>query len=608
MSTPVTSASPLRRIDLVADRFEREHHHGHQPPIAAYLDEVPADLRLRLLMELVCIDLEHHLREGRSVTLADYLREFPELENLPPADRADLDSHVQRLDDAFRQTIDHVSRSTEPPTKDPLMIGRFQIAGRIGSGGQAHAFLSFHPDLKVPIVVKWDRTQEVPDATHAQRLRQEGEILARLGAHSNLVKVFEFGFHEGRPFLVLEHIQGHTLNHYVAAERPTARQAAAFVAALADAVQTAHLAGVVHLDINPHNVLIDGRGQPRLIDFGLACLRPPGTDPSGQEHPICGTLPYLAPEQADPAVGPIDGRTDVFGLGAVLYFLLTGRPLYSGGSDARLFRRAAQTDYDATLLDRKDIPRRLAAICRQSLSRQPQDRFASAAELATALRAAVHRSRWRGVAALLGLLLVAVLGGWLIGQVTRHTSPPVVESSQPSLEVRILRQKTRFASLRDALPLKTGDELQMRLRVPAGVHLSLCLINGQGRLKLLQQYPPQAVATELVFPEGPGMDPYLPLIPPEGTEFLLVCGRANAEITKDELQAAWGDAAPWPALDPSSRLLRLQPAQVREEGERPRDFGAAQDRVDPVRMRLDGLREQLKPKYPFFEGLVFRHE
>jgi tRNA A-37 threonylcarbamoyl transferase component Bud32 len=608
MSTPETSASPLRRIDLVADQFEREHRQGNQPRIATYLDEVPAELRLRLLMELVCIDLEHHLRTGRSLTVADYIHQFPELENLPPEDRADLESHAQRLGDELRQTVDHVTRPTDPSSEDPLRIGRFKIAGRIGSGGQAHAFLSFHPDLKVPIVVKWDRTQEVPDAAHEQRLRQEGEILARLDAHPNLVKVFEFGFHEGRPFLALEHIQGHTLDNYVAAARPSVRQAAAFVAALADAVQTAHLAGIVHLDINPHNVLIDGRGQPRLIDFGLACFQPLRTDPSGQERPICGTLPYLAPEQADPAVGPIDSRTDIFGLGAVLYFLLAGQPLYSGDSDVRLFRRAAQADYDATLLDRKEIPKPLAAICRKALSHEPQARFASAAELATALRAAIHRSRWRGVAALLGLLLAAVLGGWLIGQLTRYASAPEVESSQPSLEVRILRQKTRFASLREALPLKTGDELQMHLHVPAGVHLSLCLINGQGRLSLLQQYPPQAVATELVFPPGPGMDPYIPLIPPEGTELLLVCGRANAPIDEAELQAAWGDTSPWPALDPSSRLLRLQPAQVREEGERPRDFGAAQDRADSVSIRLNGLRERLKPKYPFFEGLVFRHE
>src|SRR6516165_4846441 len=108
MSTPETSASPLRRIDLVADRFEREHRRGNQPRIAAYLDDVPAELRLRLLMELVCIDLEHRLREGHEVTLADYFHQFPELENLPPADRADLESHAQRLADEHRQTVDHV--------------------------------------------------------------------------------------------------------------------------------------------------------------------------------------------------------------------------------------------------------------------------------------------------------------------------------------------------------------------------------------------------------------------------------------------------------------------------------------------------------------------
>src|SRR5262249_20761417 len=153
---------------------------------------------------------------------------------------------------------------------------------------------------------------------------------------------------------------------------------------------------------------------------GLAWFRPPWGDPDADVRPDAGTPRYLSPEQADPRVGPIGPRTDVFGLGAVLYFLLTGRPLYEGDNLLGVLYRAAQSDYDATALEADRIPRGLAAVCRKALARDPQARFATAAELAAALRAAVRRPRWRRVAGLAALFLAAGAGGWLLGQPTRR--------------------------------------------------------------------------------------------------------------------------------------------------------------------------------------------
>jgi hypothetical protein len=500
-----------------------------------------------------------------------------------------------------------VSPATGPAAGLPRGIGRFLIAGRLGSGGQAEVFLSFHPELKVPVVVKWLRAQVQPDTASGEHPVREGQVLASLGPHPNLVRVYEVGLHEGRPFLVLEHVQGHTLDQYSRGERPSPPQAAELIAALAEAVHAAHEQKVIHQDVSPRNVLIDGRGQPRLIDFGLAWFRSPWAGPDTEARPDGGNPQFLSPEQADPAVGPIDRRSDVFGLGAVLYFLLTGRPLYNGATLPELLRQAAKADYDATALEKPGTPKRLAAVCRKALTLSPQGRFATAAELATALRAAVRRPRWRRVVTVAALFLAAVAGGWLLGRTGRHEPSSEVEASRLALDVQVWRPETKYSPLRAALPVRTGDELQVRFRVPAGLHVSLFSVNGRGRLSLLQQYPPQGTATTLVYP---GANQTRSLEAPAGTEVLLVCGRREGAMSEAELQAVWDGTAPWPLLGPPRRLLRLGPDHVKEEGEQSRDFGATRNRLepDPVVRQLDRFRDRLRPMCVFFEGLAFAHE
>ena len=598
--------SPLRKIDLVAVQFEQEWRSGNRPRIGDYLDHVAADLRLGLLVELVYMDLEHRGRNRLPVALDDYFREFPELECLSATDRADLISHFQQHCNDPDRTRTYVSPTNESAPEVPLLIGRFPIAGRLASGGQADVFLSFHPEFSVPVVLKWQRTQDPSDTTHQEDLTREGRILAGLEAHPNLVHVYELGFHDGRPFLVLEQVQGHTLDRHTDGERFTPSHAAELVAALAEAAHSAHMQGIVHQDIKPRNVLIDGRGQPRLVDFGLAWFRSPGVEPDAEGR-RGGTLRYLSPEQADPQVGPICPRTDIFGLGAVLYFLLSGRSLYDGPTYPEFVRQAAQANYDAAVLGRDGIPKRLALACRKALARDPQARFATAAEFATALRTAVRPPRWRRAAVLAVLFLAAGAAGWLLGQPFRPGPGSVAKAGRPALEVQVWRPDTHYSRLSEVVPVHTGDELQVRIRVPPGLEIGLCSINGTGRLTLLERYPPQKTETELVYP-GPGQTS--DLTPPAGTEVLLVCGRTGVAVSESEMQAMWDGAAPWPTLEPASQLLRLQRDQVREEGERSRDFGATHDRPgsDAVSRRLDGFRERLGPKYAFFEGLAFAHQ
>ena len=374
--------SPLRDVDLAADRFEQELRQGHRPQITEYLAEVPDELRLQLLVELVCLDLEYTTRDHH-VTLNDYFRTFPALGALSPGERADLETHARRCDDR-RRSIDHVAPTMKSSAEVPRSIGRFTIAGRLGSGTQADVYLSFHPELFIPVVIKWHR---VPDAgverpgAHNPGGTNPGRPV---GDDPNLVRVYDLGFHEDRPYLVLEHVQGQTLDQWAEGRVTTPREAAELVAALAEAAHSAHEQGVIHQDINPRNVLIDGRGQPRLIDFGLAWFRSPWVDAGTEVRPDAGTPRYLSLEQADPKIGPVGPRTDVFGLGAVLYFLLSGKPLYDGATLHEVLRQAARGSYDVKVLTKRGIPNRLALACRTALAVDPQARFATAADLAAA--------------------------------------------------------------------------------------------------------------------------------------------------------------------------------------------------------------------------------
>jgi serine/threonine protein kinase len=177
------------------------------------------------------------------------------------------------------------------------------------------------------------------------------------------------------------------------------------VARLARALALVHRKRVIHRDIKPRNILIDEIGEPRLIDFGLARLRSAWTDPSATTWG--GTLAYMAPEQARREHERIGPRSDIFGLGAVLYFLLTGRPPFVGETQEEIWDRARRCDFDAGALRAAGVPRRLGRICLKALAADPADRYATAGDLADALESFLRRPR--RLALQVGALLVAAL-------------------------------------------------------------------------------------------------------------------------------------------------------------------------------------------------------
>jgi hypothetical protein len=203
--------------------------------------------------------------------------------------------------------------------------------------------------------------------------------------HANIVQVYEVGEHEGRPFFTMELIDGGSLAQKLAAAPLTVRGAAELVASLAEAVSVAHSAGIVHRDLKPANILLTAGGTPKISDFGVA-RRLAGKADLTATGTAVGTPSYMAPEQASGGAGAVGPATDVYGLGAVLYELLTGRPPFRAETALETFRQVLADEPVPPSRLNSRVPRDLETVCLKCLHKESQGRYACAHALAEDLR------------------------------------------------------------------------------------------------------------------------------------------------------------------------------------------------------------------------------
>jgi WD40 repeat protein/serine/threonine protein kinase len=275
------------------------------------------------------------------------------------------------------------------------LVGRFRLVRVLGQGGGGVVFLAFDPDLQREVALKIPHLTGLLAPQLRQRFLREARATARLD-HPNLVPVHEVGEDGGACFLVSAYCPGGSLAGWLAAQQAPVpvRLAAETLAVLADAVQYVHGHGILHRDVKPANILLEARTSaagsgpafvPRLTDFGLAKLREAHTEAT-RSGAVLGTLSYMAPEQAEGRLDDISPATDVYGLGAVLYEMLTGRPPFKGGSDAETLRCLLADEPVPLRRLRPDLPRDLETICLKCLLKEPHRRYARAQELADDLR------------------------------------------------------------------------------------------------------------------------------------------------------------------------------------------------------------------------------
>ena len=260
------------------------------------------------------------------------------------------------------------------------VLGDYELVQEIGRGSQGNVYRARQKSLNRTVALKVIRSGRWTTQAHLKRFRLEAETAASLD-NSNIVPIYEVGEHDGSCYFSMKLVEGGPLDEISKREPMPIRRAAELIAKLARAVHYAHERGILHRDIKPGNILIDAKGEPHLTDFGLARLV---EAESTVTHTLdtLGTPSYMAPEQALGNSSQLTSTTDVYGLGAVLYHLLTGHPPFAGGTTYDTIRLLLETEPCHPRLWNPKIDLDLATICLKCLEKDPQRRYSSALALA----------------------------------------------------------------------------------------------------------------------------------------------------------------------------------------------------------------------------------
>jgi len=269
--------------------------------------------------------------------------------------------------------------AAQTATRPQTIESEYEILEELGRGAMAIVYrarerrLNRIVALKVPLGGSFMRESE------KQRFLIEARAAARLN-HPNIVAVYGWGEHGGRPYFSMELVSGRSLAARAKDSPSTPHEAASLVRTIAQAIAYAHSKDVIHRDLKPANILVEENGQPKVADFGLAKELDVGDAPTltGQ---VLGTPAYLSPEQALGDTPKVGKASDIYGLGAVLYFLLAGRAPFQGASIPELLQRVTLEEAKPVRSDRPTIPRDLEIICLKCLEKEPAKRYASANDL-----------------------------------------------------------------------------------------------------------------------------------------------------------------------------------------------------------------------------------
>ena len=266
-------------------------------------------------------------------------------------------------------------------------IGRYRVERRLGQGGFGAVYLALDEELNRRVAIKVPKRMA---AAQVAEYREEAQKLAKL-EHPGVVPIFDIGHTDQFPvFLVTKYLEGGTLSDWVQNTRPDFLTVAKLIADVAEALHATHLKGIFHRDIKPANILVDAHGKPFLADFGLALKEGHGLDAAPE---ILGTPAYMSPEQAAGEGHRVDGQTDIFSLGVVLYELLAGvRPFRASEKlppreqMSRLLEFVKTHDPRPPRQVNDDVPKELERICLKALAKRKPDRYTTARDMAEDLR------------------------------------------------------------------------------------------------------------------------------------------------------------------------------------------------------------------------------
>jgi hypothetical protein len=474
------SADAMRRVDLTCDAFDRAWRDGPPPRLDDFLATADPAAASTLRDELLRVELEQRFRRGDPPSESEYRARFPECAGPLPDWLHEAESAaaaLARIPDGFgtgtrsTPTLAFVpDADTEPAPGEPAaaraparvlprVLGEYELLDRLGAGGMGEVYRARHRRLGKFVAIKVMPLGLRGAEQALARFQRETEAVGQLD-HPHLVEAHDAGEQNGIVYLVLKLIDGIDLQRLVKEHGPLpVTEACRLVRQAALGLQYLHEHGLVHRDVKPANLMRTPHGDVKVLDLGLSRrhtnrpgISPPESDDLTSPGQLMGTPDYLAPEQIDNAAGA-DVQADLYGLGATLFYLLTGRPPFAHhrAVSAKLTAHGEESAPDVRSL-RPEVPAGLAALVGRLLAKRPGARHATAAELADTLApfadttAAPPRPR-RHLAVLVGGLALAAVAGlalfvWLgapFGKRAADEGPGVPPPDPVVPPVRVLR-------------------------------------------------------------------------------------------------------------------------------------------------------------------------
>jgi formylglycine-generating enzyme required for sulfatase activity len=370
------SVTLTRGADQACDRFEAAWKAGQRPRIEDHLAAVPETERSALLPELIQLEVAYRRRAGDQLLPEEFSCRFPAL------DRAWVVGVLAAA--APRRNAGPGDRA-----ETSRQLGKYLLLQQLGKGGCGTVWKAHDTELDRIVAIKIPDADLISSPVLRERFRREAQAVARL-SHTNVVTLFAVDQVGDTPMLVMEYVEGTDLARLVEQSGPLpVGQACDFIEQAALGLQHAHERGLIHRDIKPSNLLLTAQGAViKVVDLGLARLLRRSEDvDTGLTEPGCvlGTSDFLAPEQARDARSA-DARSDVYSVGCTLYFLLTGRVPFPGGTATDKMIRHLTEEPPPVERVQPSVPPALAVVVRKMMSRVPEDRYPTAAEVVGALQ------------------------------------------------------------------------------------------------------------------------------------------------------------------------------------------------------------------------------
>ncbi|MBY0230667.1 MAG: protein kinase [Gemmataceae bacterium] len=607
----LTPLPPEERLDaLLRDQAERWNAGA---PIGAefYRQAAPGLVDDDSLLLLVSGELRLRGQAGERLDPAEYASRFPQhsdtigrqIEVEDAMQTEELSGHAS-LPRSATITVDRSERSRLP------QIPGYEVIEELGRGGMGVVYKARQLGLNRVVALKTILPGKGASATMRARFQREAEHVAQL-KHPGIVPVFAIGEHEGKVFFALEYVPGGSLASKLHAGKPwPALAAARFASQLATAMAYAHGKGIIHRDLKPGNILLGDEGQPLITDFGLA--RQAVSAGVTMEGAVVGTPAYMSPEQAKGDNDRIGPAADVFGLGAILYQMLAGRPPYSG-TDARTTLRAAEQGRVVPVREANpSVPKGLARIVETALEPDLAKRYATAAELERALAKWLNPyPMWLvGLASAAALLLatgvaLAVSYPWsrakeppqqhvIHNPGPKDSDPEPVEPApkkdgadpakekgkEPAVPVLPLDgdfkllvwseteegRKGKNITEKGAMPLRKGELIRFEATLNQPGHIYVVWIDGKGEYdafypwnredprRLEKPAPRTKPVTKVLMP--PNLGTGFPLVGESGLETLLFMARKTPLPPNVKLREVLGELGPAPFHNAEEVVLR----------------------------------------------------